>query len=86
MTLATIALVSCSKDETTGINQGCGIEFRPAIGKTTRAAETTTANLKEIHVVAFNEAGETRVLRCVQERSRPLNILDGSSEFLFLAL
>ena len=49
MTLATIALVSCSKDETTGINQGCGIEFRPAI---------TTANLKEIHVVAFNEAGE----------------------------
>lgn len=58
MTLATIALVSCSKDETTGINQGCGIEFRPAIGKTTRAAETTTANLKEIHVVAFNEAGE----------------------------
>ena len=25
MTLATIALVSCSKDETTGINQGCGI-------------------------------------------------------------
>lgn len=58
MTLTTIALVSCSKDETTGINQGCGIEFRPAIGKTTRAAETTTANLKEIHVVAFNEAGE----------------------------
>ncbi|WP_390612732.1 fimbrillin family protein [Alistipes onderdonkii] len=59
LTIATIALVSCSKDETTGVNQGLGIEFRPSIGKNaiTRAVETTNANLQSIYVTAFDNGG-----------------------------
>lgn len=45
-------MASCSKEETTEINAGRGIDFRANMG--TRAAETTTANLKSFFVTAFN--------------------------------
>lgn len=72
LALATIALASCSKDETTGINQGRGIEFRSAVGKT-RATETTTANLEKIYVTAFDEAGERVFSDVFQKEADPSN-------------
>ena len=40
--VAALAMASCSKDESTGINNGNAIDFRAAMQ--TRASETTTAN------------------------------------------
>lgn len=54
---AILAMVACSKDETTGVNTGDGIEFRSAMG--TRAEETTIDNLNDFKVTALNAAGET---------------------------
>lgn len=52
--MATVAMASCSKDETTGTNTGRGIDFRASIGNSTRAVETTTANLSSFYVTALN--------------------------------
>lgn len=53
--VAALAMASCSKDETTGINNGNAIDFRAALG--TRAAETTTANIEKFNVTALTAAG-----------------------------
>ena len=41
--VAALAMASCSKDESTGINNGNAIDFRAAMQ--TRASETTMANI-----------------------------------------
>lgn len=53
--MAAIAMTSCSNDETLEINTGTerAIDFRTAMA--TRATETTTGDLKEFYVTAFNE-------------------------------
>lgn len=51
---AVLALASCSKDETTGINHGNAIDFRAAMQ--TRASETTTANITNFFVTALDKA------------------------------
>lgn len=53
--VAALAMASCSKDETTGINNGNAIDFRVALG--TRASETTTDNIMKFNVTALNAAG-----------------------------
>lgn len=50
---AVLALASCSKDETTGVNHGNAIDFRTAMA--TRAAETTTASLTKFFVTALDK-------------------------------
>lgn len=52
LTVAVLAITSCSKDESTGINRGNAIDFRVAMG--TRAAETTTANINKFFVTAID--------------------------------
>ena len=49
---ATLALASCSKEDTSDVNVGRGIDFRASFTGT-RAVETTTANLKSFYVTAF---------------------------------
>lgn len=53
--VAAVAMASCSKDETTGINNGNAIDFRAALG--TRASETTTANIEKFNVTALTDTG-----------------------------
>lgn len=53
MAMASLAMASCSQDETTEINRGNAIDFRAALG--TRAVETTTANLDKIVVTAIDK-------------------------------
>lgn len=53
--LSMIGLSACTEDETVSVNEGNGIEFRPAMGTRTRATETTNANLESIRVAAFME-------------------------------
>lgn len=48
-----IGLTGCSEDETISVNEGNGIEFRPAMGTRTRATEITNSNLESIKVAAF---------------------------------
>lgn len=48
-----MALASCSKDETTGVNRGNAIDFRTAMA--TRAAETTTASFTKFFVTALDK-------------------------------
>ena len=50
--IAALAIVSCTKDNTKEVNKGRAIDFRVA---TTRATETTTANLDKIWVTAISE-------------------------------
>lgn len=52
MTAAVLAITSCSKDESTEVNNGQAIDFRVAMG--TRAAETTTANITKFFVTALD--------------------------------
>ena len=49
--VAALAMASCSKDESTGINNGNAIDFRAAMQ--TRASETTTANITNFFVTAL---------------------------------
>lgn len=49
--LAALAMASCSKEESTGVNTGNAIDFRAAMG--TLASETTTANLSKFYVTAL---------------------------------
>ena len=53
LAVASLAMASCSQDESTDINRGNAIDFRAALG--TRAVETTTANLDKIIVTAINK-------------------------------
>lgn len=54
MSVAALAMASCSKDDSTGINnQGSAIDFRVAMG--TRATETTTGTLQKIFVTAIDK-------------------------------
>lgn len=46
--VAALAMASCSKDESTGINNGNAIDFRAAMQ--TRASETTMANITNFFV------------------------------------
>lgn len=55
--VAALAMASCSKDETTGINNGNAIDFRAALG--TRASETTTANITKINVTALTSTDDS---------------------------
>ena len=48
--VAALAMASCSKDESTGINNGNAIDFRAAMQ--TRASETTMANITNLFVTA----------------------------------
>ena len=54
--IASLAIVSCTKDNTKEINKGQAIDFRVAI---TRATETTTDNLENIWVTAIGETGNS---------------------------
>lgn len=49
--LTTLALASCTEEESVNTYKGNAIDFRPAMG--TRASETTNSNLSEIMVAAF---------------------------------
>ncbi|MDE6085598.1 MAG: fimbrillin family protein [Muribaculaceae bacterium] len=49
--LSVIGLASCTSDEPLSVNQGNAINFRPAMSS--RAKETTNANLSSINVTAF---------------------------------
>lgn len=55
-TLAILAfaavMASCSSEEELGINNGSEIEFRAAVGRGTRATETTITNFTKFHVYA----------------------------------
>lgn len=51
--MAALAMASCSKDESTGINNGNAIDFRAAMQ--TRASETTTANIMNFFVTALDK-------------------------------
>ena len=51
--VAALAMASCSKDESTGINNGNAIDFRAAMQ--TRASETTTANITNFFVTALDK-------------------------------
>lgn len=81
--LATIALASCSQDEPTALNQGRGIEFRPAIGTTTRASETTNANLKDIHVTAFDKDGNFKFSDVFKKEADPSVFWTAAPNFYF---
>lgn len=54
MTAAVLTITSCSKDESTEVNNGQAIDFRVAME--TRATETTTANITNFLVTAINPA------------------------------
>ena len=51
--VASLAIVSCNKDEVKEVNAGREIDFRTAV---TRGAETTIQNLDEIYVTAYTES------------------------------
>lgn len=51
VTVAALALSSCSEDEPVSVNQGRAIDFRTAMDS--RAVETTNLNLSSIQVAAF---------------------------------
>lgn len=52
MSVAAFAITSCSKDESTGLNNGRAIDFRVAMGS--RATETTTASITNFFVTAID--------------------------------
>lgn len=51
--LAALAMASCSKDETTQVNDGKAIGFRTSLGKSTRANVTNLENLSTFYVTAL---------------------------------
>lgn len=59
LAVAALAMTACSQDETLDINQGKGIGFRTSADKITRATETTTANIENFYVSAFDANGST---------------------------
>lgn len=59
--MAALAMASCSKDESTGINNGNAIDFRAAMQ--TRASETTTANITNFFVTALDKNNANSPMR-----------------------
>lgn len=55
---ATLALASCSNDETVEIAQQKGISFRTVAGLSTRGVETTQANLASMFVTAYEDGAD----------------------------
>lgn len=55
----TAAMTSCSSEEELEINNGSEITFRTAVGKGSRATETTIANLEKFSVSAIGTDGST---------------------------
>lgn len=55
---ATLALASCSNDETVEIAQQKGISFRTVAGLSTRGVETTQANLSSMFVTAYEDGAD----------------------------
>lgn len=53
--MATLAMMSCSKDETTSVKTDGEISFRTSVGMITRANQTTLANLSTFQVTAIGE-------------------------------
>ena len=53
MSMAVLAIASCSKDQTISTNTGREIDFRTSLA--TRATETTTANINEFYVTAIDK-------------------------------
>ena len=60
--VAALAMASCSKDESTGINNGNAIDFRAAMQ--TRASETTTANITNFFRDGTRQEQRQLFLRC----------------------
>lgn len=74
--VAALAMASCSKDESTGINNGNAIDFRAAMQ--TRASETTMANITNFFVTALDKNNAQLFLRCgVYQRWRFLHFYSG---------
>lgn len=57
LAMAAMAMASCSKDETTSINQGKGISFRTSADKITRGTEINNDNIEDIYVTALDKNG-----------------------------
>ena len=53
--MATLAMMSCSKDETTSVKTDGAISFRPSVGMITRATTTTTSTLGSFLVTALDK-------------------------------
>ena len=64
LAVAGLALASCSNDETTAVNQGDAISFRPLMNNVTRAADVTESTLQSsgfvVTAVNHGSAPETR--------------------------
>ncbi|WP_315352097.1 fimbrillin family protein [Phocaeicola abscessus] len=56
-----LALASCSQDETTGLDNGAAIGFRPSIGAVTRGPVITQSNLSPFKVTAYAPGGTTNL-------------------------
>lgn len=54
MAAAAITMASCSSDETTDVAKSSQISFTAKVGKNSRGAETTTANLAEMWVTGYD--------------------------------
>lgn len=54
MAAAAITLASCSSDETTDVAKSSQISFTAKVGKNSRGAETTTANLDKMWVTGYD--------------------------------
>lgn len=53
LAMGLLALASCSQDETTGLDNGAGIKFRPSVGNVTRGPVITTANISQFKVSSY---------------------------------
>ena len=54
MAAAAITMASCSSDETTDVAKSSQISFTAKVGKNSRGAETTTANLDKMWVTGYD--------------------------------
>lgn len=79
MAAAAITLASCSSDETTDVAKSSQISFTAKVGKNSRGAETTTANLPGMWVTGYDitDANAPTVYFADQEFKK-----DANSQFL----
>lgn len=79
MAAAAITLASCSSDETTDVAKSSQISFTAKVGKNSRGAETTTANLSGMWVTGYDitDANAPTVYFADQEFKK-----DANSQFL----
>lgn len=79
MAAAAITLASCSSDETTDVAKSSQISFTAKVGKNSRGAETTTANLDKMWVTGYDitKADAPTVYFADQEFKK-----DANSQFL----